>query len=530
MIRINNIKAPLDFDNAFLLDFAAKELKTSCKNIHNLQVARKSVDARKKDNICFNLAINVQCENEYQLLKKHAKSANISKQKIYEFAAKESKLKKRPVIVGFGPAGIFAAYILALCGADPIVLERGQDIDSRAESVNNFSKNGNLNTESNIQFGEGGAGAFSDGKLNTGTNDEKHFFILKTLNEFGAPDDILINAKPHVGTDKLRITIKNMRKRIIELGGEIIFNAKFTEVVKNGSKLCAVKYIKNGQTETIQTDHCILALGHSARDVFEYLYKSGIEIIQKSFAVGVRIEHLAQDINEAMYGRFANHPKLGAADYKTVAHTNQGRTMYSFCMCPGGVVVPAASEENSVVTNGMSNFARDEVNSNSALLVGISPADIGDSSPLAAMEFQRRIERAAFLSANSSYAAPINLVGDFLKSNTSKKLGSIKPSYMPSTEFALPDSYLPEFVCDTLRQGISITAEKIKGFDRSDAILTGVESRSSSPVRIVRDESLCSTSLKGLYPCGEGAGYAGGIMSAASDGIRCALAVLESEK
>lgn len=530
MIRINNIKAPLDFDNTFLLDSAAKELKISSKNIHSMQIARKSVDARKKDNICFNLAINVQCDNEQQLLKKHEKSANISKQKTFEFERIESRLKKRPVIVGFGPAGIFAAYILALCGANPIVLERGEDIDSRAQSVSNFSKNGNLNTESNIQFGEGGAGAFSDGKLNTGTNDEKHYFILKTFNEFGAPDDILTNAKPHVGTDKLRITIKNMRNRIIELGGKVVFGARFTEIIQHNASLKAVKFEKDGIIETIETDHCILALGHSARDVFEYLYKNDIQIIQKSFAVGVRIEHLAQDINEAMYGRFANHPKLGTADYKTVAHTNQGRTMYSFCMCPGGVVVPAASEENSVVTNGMSNFARDEANSNSALLVGISPADIGDSSPLAAMHFQRKIEHAAFVAANSDYSAPINLVGDFLKGNTSKKLGKIKPSYLPSTQFALPDSYLPEFVCDTLRQGISITSRKIKGFDRYDAVLTGVESRSSSPVRIVRDESLCSVSLKGLYPCGEGAGYAGGIMSAASDGIRCALAILNNNE
>lgn len=528
MIRINNIKAPLDFDDSFLLDTASKQLKISRRYIKKVSLARKSVDARKKDNICFNLAIYVECDNENAILEKHKNAQNITKQKSYEFTPIESRLKKRPVVVGFGPAGIFAAYILALCGAKPIVLERGEDIDSRTESVKAFSKKRILDTESNIQFGEGGAGAFSDGKLNTGTSDEKHFFILKTLVDFGAPKDILTNAKPHVGTDKLKITIKNMRKKIIELGGEIIFGAKFCEFVKNGEALCAIRYIKNKQTITLETDHCILALGHSARDVFEYLYKSGIEIVQKSFAVGVRIEHLRCDINEAMYGKFANHPGLGAADYKAVAHTNTGRTMYSFCMCPGGIVVPAASEENSVVTNGMSYFARDEVNSNSAILVGITPDDIGDSSPLAAMQFQRKIESAAFKAANSSYSAPINLVGDFLKEQTSKKLGAISPSYLPGVEFASPDSYLPGFVCDTLRAGISMTAGKIKGFDRSDAILTGVESRSSSPIRIIRNENLCSVSLKGMYPCGEGAGYAGGIMSAASDGIRCALAVLNS--
>ncbi len=528
MIRINNIKADLDYDEDFLRKAVSKKLNISEKNIEKISLARKSVDARKNNNIHFNLALNVQCCDEKNLLKRHEKSPDISKITAYEFKYVECKLKKRPVIVGFGPAGIFAAYILALCGARPIVLERGGDIDSRSKDIDNFLTNRRLNPESNIQFGEGGAGAFSDGKLNTGTNDERHHFILQTLNKFGAPDDILTNAKPHVGTDKLRFTVKNMRKEIIKLGGEVIFNAKFTEIIDDGTRLCGVKFIKNGQTETVYTDRCILALGHSARDVFEYLYRKQIEIVQKSFAVGVRIEHLRQDINEAMYGRFADHPRLGAADYKIVAHTDLHRTMYSFCMCPGGVVVPALSEENGVVTNGMSNFARDEVNSNSALLVGISSADIGDSSPLAAMEFQRRIEHAAFVAAGSDYSAPINLVGDFLNKSISARVGGIQPSYKPCVNFAAPDSYLPAFVCDTLRCGIALAAKKIKGFDRSDAVLTGVESRSSSPVRIVRNDLLCSTSLAGLYPCGEGAGYAGGIMSAASDGIRCALAVLES--
>lgn len=528
MIRINNIKADLDFDDDFLRKAVSKKLNISSKNIHKISLARKSVDARKKDNICFNLAVYAECDSENALLKRHEKSPDISRFAPFEFKRVEARLKKRPVIVGFGPAGIFAAYILALCGARPIVLERGCDIDSRSKDVAEFLTKRRLNVESNIQFGEGGAGAFSDGKLNTGTNDEKHRFILQTFNKFGAPDDILINAKPHVGTDKLRYTIKNMRNEIINLGGRVIFNAKFTEIVDDGVKLCGVKFTKNGQTETVYTDHCILALGHSARDVFEYLHKKGIEIVQKSFAVGVRIEHLRQDIDEAMYGRFANHPNLGASDYKIVAHTDLQRTMYSFCMCPGGVVVPALSEENSVVTNGMSNFARDEINSNSALLVGVSSKDIGDSSPLAAMEFQRYIERAAFVAAGSDYSAPVSLVGDFLNRKTSACFGKIKPSYLPDVHFALPDSYLPPFVCDTLRHGIALSSKKIKGFDRSDAVLTGVESRSSSPVRIVRNDSLSSVSLAGLYPCGEGAGYAGGIMSAASDGIRCALAVLES--
>lgn len=528
MIRINDIKAPLDFDDDFLLTSAASALKISKRDIKSVSLARKSVDARKKDNVHFNIAVNTQLFNEENVLRRNINNNKVSKVVYKDFQPIESKLKKRPVVVGFGPAGIFAAYVLALSGAKPIVLERGREIDERSRDVENFSQNRILDTDSNIQFGEGGAGAFSDGKLNTGTTDSNNYYILKTLAQFGAPQDILTNAKPHIGTDNLRITVKNMRKKIIELGGNVIFEAKFSGFKNKDSKLCAVKYQHGGTEYTIETDHCILAIGHSARDVFEYLYENGIEMIQKSFAVGVRIEHLQSDINESMYGRFANHPSLGSADYKIVTHTPNNRTMYSFCMCPGGTVVPAASEENGVVTNGMSLYARDNTNANSALLVGISPKDIGSEHPLAAVEFQRRIEHAAYLSANSNYSAPISLVGDFLKKVPSKRLGKVSPSYMPGVEFALPDAYLPDFVCDTLRLGITMASRKIKCFADTDAILTGVESRSSSPVRIVRGENFCSVSLDGLYPCGEGAGYAGGIMSAAADGIRCAVAVLNS--
>ncbi len=528
MIRINDIKAPLDFDDDFLQSCAAKALKISKGSIKGVGLARKSVDARKKDNIHFNIAINADVHDEDGVLKRIASNGKISKVKYSDFEPIESRLKKSPVIVGFGPAGIFAAYVLALSGAKPIVIERGKPIDERTRDVEAFSINRVLDTESNIQFGEGGAGAFSDGKLNTGTSDSNNYYILKTLAQFGAPQDILTNAKPHIGTDNLKITVKNMRKKIIELGGSVIFGAKFCGVCKKNNKLTAVEYERGGQKYTIETEHCILAIGHSARDVFEYLHDNGIEMIQKNFAVGVRVEHLQSDLNESMYGRFANHPRLSNADYKLVSHTANGQAMYSFCMCPGGTVVPAASEKNGVVTNGMSLFARNNTNANSALLVGISSKNIGSEHPLAAVEFQRKLENAAFLAAGSNYNAPINLVRDFLKGNTSKALGRVKPSYMPGVEFALPDAYLPAFVCDTLRLGIGMASKKIKCFGDGDAVLTGVESRSSSPVRILRGENLCSVSLDGLYPCGEGAGYAGGIMSAAADGIRCAVAVLDN--
>lgn len=526
MIRINNISVPLDFDFSKLREFCINKFGLSERALKSVKLAKKSVDARKKSDVHFLISVSVESGEEKRLLRR-LKNAVEYTPFVYRIKSTGAPAK-RPVIVGFGPAGMYAALVLAEAGACPIVLERGGDVDSRCDAVERFRMTGKLNTECNVQFGEGGAGTFSDGKLTTGIKDKRLGYVFEKLVEFGAPDEILYLAKPHVGTDKLRDVVKNLRERVKSLGGDVLFGARFCGFEAENNAVSAVKYINDGQEHSIETDNLILAAGHSARDVFELLYNKNIALSQKNFSVGVRIEHLRADIDKAMYGDFAGHKALKAADYKLAVHLPNGRSVYTFCMCPGGYVMAASSEENRLAVNGMSCFARDGENSNSAVLVGINTDDYGSEHPLAGMYFQRDIEEKAFIAGGGDYSAPIATAEELFSGKITGAIGKVKPSYCPSVKHVLPDEYLPDFVCESLRMGLKEMGRRIKGFDAPDSVLTGIESRSSSPVRINRGEDMQSVSLRGLFPCGEGAGYAGGIVSAAVDGMKCAEAVIEN--
>ena len=424
--------------------------------------------------------------------------------------------------MGSGPSGLFAAHILAICGAMPILIERGMDVDARRKAVDTFFTGGKLDTECNIQFGEGGAGTFSDGKLTTGTKDPRQRKVLQEFIKHGAPEEILYAGKPHIDTDLLSGIIKSIRQEIISLGGEVRFGCKLEDIYIKDNAVYAIKT----SSGDIDTDNVILAIGHSARDTVKMLLSHNILMERKSFSVGVRIEHPQKLINEALYHSFKD--ELPAADYKTAVHLKDGRGVYTFCMCPGGSVVAAASEENSVVTNGMSNFARDGENANSALLVSVHPADFEGDDVLSGMDFQRKLEKTAFYMGGGNYYAPIQTSADFLKGQKSVSLGSVNPTYPIGVTPSNLKQLFPDFITNALSEAIPLMDRKIKGFALPDAVLTAVESRSSSPVRIVRGEDFQS-SVKGLYPCGEGAGYAGGIMSAAVDGIRVAEYLLGKE-
>lgn len=528
MIRVNDVKLPLDYDDERIKTVVSKQLKIDKNNIKSVSLFRRSIDARHKDSISFIAAIDVELKSNENSVLRRCNSTKISIAEPYRYDLPIcSKLDKKPVVVGAGPAGLFAALILAQAGQCPILIERGKSVDDRTRDVQEFWSNGCLNTESNVQFGEGGAGTFSDGKLNTGTKDIRSRKVLTEFVNHGAPKEILYNAKPHIGTDKLKTTVKGLRNEIIHLGGEVRFETKLISVIQKSGRIEKIK-VRNADnsTEEIYTDNLILALGHSARDTFAMLNENGFILEPKPFSVGVRIEHLQESINKTQYGKFFDNNRLGAADYKLNVHLNSGRGVYTFCMCPGGSVVAAASEENTVVTNGMSEFARDKENANSALLVGVSPSDFGNEHPLAGVEFQRKIERNAFIAGGGAYKAPVQRVGDFLKNRCSERIGSVTPSYLPGYSLAKVSDYLPDFVSESLREAIPLLNNRLHGFSDHDAILTGAETRSSSPVRIIRDEQLEAVTVKGVYPCGEGAGYAGGIISAAVDGIKCAEAIL----
>ena len=519
MLKITGLRLRPGEPESALTKKAQKELGN--KEIKGFIVLKKSVDSRKKDDIALVYTIAVKVPNEQQVLKKcRSKKVSMYMEKIYEFPVQHLRLGKRPVIVGTGPAGLFCGLMLSRAGARPILLERGYDVDRRTEDVERFWATGQLAPNSNVQFGEGGAGTFSDGKLNTGVNDPRLKFILQEFVNYGAPREILYDAAPHVGTDYLKTVVKNMRQDMIELGAEFRFGHQMTGLLQENGRIVGVTVQGEGETYTLETDHLVLAVGHSARDTFEMLYESGVPMEQKQFAMGVRMEHLQKDVTISQYG--AEIAGLPAASYKLSCHPETGHGAYSFCVCPGGVVVAAASEEGRVCTNGMSYHARDGKNINGALLVSIGPEDFGTDHPLGGMMLQRQLEAACFQAGGENYFAPCQRVGDFLNGIPSTGPGKVEPSYRPGVTWTDLHQCLPRVITDTLKLAIPELGRKLRGFDDPNALMTAIEARSSSPVKLPRDPSTGQSRISGLYPCGEGAGYAGGIMSAAADGIRVA--------
>ena len=537
MIRLSNIKLPLDHDDQALEKTVLTTLEITPEQLISFNMFRRGYDARKKSNIflIYTLDVEVSSSLETELLEKFADDQLIKQTPDldYHFVAQAPEgLSERPIIVGFGPCGLLAGLTLAQMGYNPIILDRGKEVRERTKDTFGFWRQKKLNTESNVQFGEGGAGTFSDGKLYSQVKDPKQY-SRKVLTEFvasGAPDEIMYVSKPHIGTFKLVSMVEKMRAEIIRLGGEIRFSSRVDDIelekTDRGSRITGL-ILSTG--ETLKSNHIAFAIGHSARDTFEMLFNKGVYIEAKPFSIGFRIEHEQSTIDAARFGPNAGNEILGAADYKLVHHCKNGRSVYSFCMCPGGTVVAASSEENCVVTNGMSQYSRNERNANSAVVVGIDPNDY-PGGPLAGIELQRQLEKSAYVLGGSDYDAPAQTVGDFLKGIDSGKkdldsLGSVKPSFKPGIKLTDLSKALPQFAVDAIREAIPAFNRKIKGFAKDDALLTGVETRTSAPISIKRDENFESINTQGLYPAGEGAGYAGGIMSAAIDGIKIAEAM-----
>lgn len=520
MLRIDQLRLHPGQQETLLRARCAKLLRVAPADITACTVLRKAIDAREDLTLVYTVSVSVK--NEAQVLRRcRDKRVSAYKQEVYFLPPPVTAPAVRPIVVGAGPAGLFAALVLARCGARPILLERGRPVEHRQADVERFWSGGPLDPDSNVQFGEGGAGAFSDGKLNTGTKDLRHRFILETLVRCGAPDTILTDAKPHVGTDKLHIALQALRQELEAAGADIRFNARLEHIRIQDGAVSAVTVCQNGQTYDLPARHVVLALGHSARDTFEMLYQAGLAMEPKPFAMGVRIEHLQHQIDLAQYG--GSRSALPPADYKLFCHLPD-RTVYTFCMCPGGYVVAAASEEGGIVTNGMSYSGRSGTNANAALLVSLQPKDFPYGGPLGGMRWQRELEQLAY-QETGGYRAPAQRVGDFLQGVPSQHFGAVAPTYRPGVVPWDLRRVLPAVLTDALAQGLPLLGRKLPGFDHPEAVLTGPETRSSSPVRICRDASL-QASLRGLFPCGEGAGYAGGILSAAADGIRCAEAVI----
>ncbi len=517
MIRIREIALPPEHNVAQLSYEAAQLLRVSNSKIKNVRLVRRSIDARKKPDVKVVYTVDVAVDgNEQKILRQSGcKRAAIAPVSYYKPPKTGTQTQHRPVVIGFGPAGMFAALILAIAGLRPLVLERGDDAMTRHEKVEKFFASGELDSRSNVQFGEGGAGTFSDGKLNTGVNNPRIGWVLEQMVAAGAGEDILFDAKPHVGTDVLLTVVQNIRQRIISLGGEVRFNAQVTDISVTNDSITGVT-LDSG--EQIPCDRVILAVGHSARDTFEMLLQRKVQMEPKPFAMGVRIEHKQSAVDLAQYGKV--DPVLPPADYKLVKHLDD-ETVYTFCMCPGGYVVAAASEEGGVVTNGMSYADRGGENANAALLVTLNPKDFPYVGALGGVQWQRDIEQAAF-NVSGSYHAPAQTVGDFLNHCPSKAPVGVQPTYRPGVVWCDLHQVLPEKITGALKKAIPLLDGNLKGFADSGAVLTAPETRSSSPVRILRGEDKQSVTIKGLYPAGEGAGYAGGIMSAAIDGIMCA--------
>ena len=520
MIKVNNIKIRDNLNENQILSIALKKLKINNDEVESFNIVKKSIDARDKDDIYYNYSLNISLkdkskENKYDIVNENKISIINNKIKYNN--------KSKTLIVGTGPAGLFAAYTLVENKVKPLILERGKKVEDRIKDVENFFYNRNLNTESNIQFGEGGAGTFSDGKLNTGGNSTYIKLVLETFVKFGAPKQILYDAKPHIGTDILINVVKNMREYIISKGGVFLFEEKLVDFIIEDNK---IKNIITSKNNTFEVNNVILAIGNSSRDTFELLYNKDINLKSKEFAVGFRIEHLQSDINIAQYG---NNTKfnLPSAEYKLVKHLSNNRVCYSFCMCPGGEVVAATSKENMVVVNGMSRNARDGKNANSAIVINITKNDFDSSNPLNGIKFQEELEMKAFKLGGSNYNAPVQLVKDYIDNITTKELGKVKPTYKPDITLTNLNDIFPKYITESLKEGLKEMNKTIKGFIDNDAILTGVETRTSSPIQITRDKETLMSNIEGIYPCGEGAGYAGGITTSAIDGIKCAFKIIE---
>lgn len=522
MLRLNGLPLPLDAGEKELRLAAAKKLNVKTEELLSLRIAKKSVDARDKADVHFVYSVDVSLNQEDGILRRlrYGTAVRIEEDKPKK-PLPPASFARRPVVAGAGPAGLFAALELAKSGAMPILIERGKIVTERAKDVDILLNDGILNEESNVLFGEGGAGAFSDGKLTTGIKSPLCHDVLQTLVRCGAPEEILYVQKAHIGTDLLRGVVQNLREEIRSLGGEVLFETKLTGLHIEKGALRGVTVLRDGRETQLDTDTLILAIGHSARDTYRMAYLGGVPLAQKPFSVGARIEHPQHLISTSQYGRFAGHNKLGAADYKLSVRTPDGRGAYTFCMCPGGVVIPAASQQGGVCVNGMSYHSRAGENANSALLVGVTPLDYGDDHPLAGLMYQRALEQAAFRAGGGNFRAPVQRVEDFLLGRASTHIGSVAPSYRPGVTPADLNACLPKYIVEDMRIGILQMDRQLNGFAHPDAILTGVEARSSSPVRINRDENHQSE-IRGIFPAGEGAGYAGGIMSAAVDGIACA--------
>ncbi len=528
MLRITELKLPLDHPDEALREAIVQRLGIRDEQLLSFNLFKRSYDARKKNSeLLFIYTIDLEASNEAELLGKFADDRNIgpAPDVTYKFVGQApAGLQERPIVVGFGPCGIFAGLLLAQMGFKPIILERGKEVRQRTKDTWGLWRKSVLNPESNVQFGEGGAGTFSDGKLYSQIKDPQHHG-RKVLEEFvkaGAPDEILYINKPHIGTFRLTGMVEQMRQDMIALGAEVRFQQKVTDLLIEDGQLTGV-VLESG--EQLHSRHVVLALGHSARDTFRMLHAKGVYMEAKPFSVGFRIEHPQTLIDKARLGKYAGHPKLGAADYKLVYHAKNGRSVYSFCMCPGGTVVAATSEPGRVVTNGMSQYSRNERNANSGIVVGIDPERDYPGGPLAGIELQERLEAHAYVMGGSNYQAPAQLVGDFVAGRPSTALGSVEPSYKPGVTLGDLAPSLPDFAIEAIREALPAFDRQIKGYNLHDAVLTGIETRTSSPLRITRGEDYQSLNLKGLFPAGEGAGYAGGILSAGVDGIRIAEAV-----
>jgi len=523
MYKLSNLRLPVDFDKSQLNQFVAKKIKISTASISKIKLKKLSIDARKKDDVHFVATIVFDCDNKLDC----KKIKNLEKYSEPNYIQKMwNGEHKKIIIVGSGPSGLFAGMELSRAGHKVTILERGYDMDKRKIAVNNLMENGILDIKSNIQFGEGGAGTFSDGKLNTGTKSIHIMNVLETFHMFGAKEDILYDAKPHIGTDILSKVIVNMRKYLESNGSKILFEHRVTEILTENNSIVGVLVdTPNGQIK-MDCDILIMAIGHSSRDTVRSLFNSGVKFVQKPFSMGFRIEHLQRDINVAQYGDLGLKGMLPPADYHLAVHLDNGRVVYTFCMCPGGVVVPSMSEEGTIVTNGMSYSARDGINANSALLVTINPRDFSSDHPLSGIELQEKYERLAY-EKNNSYMTTVQRVGDFLQGVSTSKLGKVIPTYTPGYVLGSVEDSLPKFVIDSVKTALPKLDKILNGFSSPDAILTAIETRSSAPFQVVRDDTMQSN-ISGLYMIGEGAGFAGGIVTSAVEGIKCANIIIDT--